>query len=510
MNRILPLVLWCAAAACTATAEPPPAAPDPAKAGLGFDPPAFAELRDPPPGKPLRFLLFGDMHFGKSSSAADLTELSRGVRRILPTLGDVAFAVTLGDQVDNGADPRQWNALSRHEGMSELLAEFRRRGIPVFPLTGNHEVRPGGSRYKSSAERTLLDDAAEIERLAAASAPDPAAAAARIEAFRALRADLKKWGDSQKRADWGRWHELVFFEDVFRRNRERISHPPDPSEPLETWYAFRCGGCAFVVLDGNLLCRSEFRKLQTAGSPGQRQSAWLAKELAAARADGVAHIFLFTHQPPLVSDNAHADDARDVRSAATVGPDGPEHFADVVRRAKVSGWFSGHVHRYERFRWEFADGTAVPVCILGGSGPTRGKAALNPDPAALAKRLLGSRSSAEDRKSPGGDAKPDDDRKPADKPKGAPSDEPAVSGLLRAASELLRGPRDDYLAKPGQTVRQMFPADAEQQKAAGAAKLYFAVVTVDGPRVTFAVHVATAAEPKQPLLDSVGDLLGGK
>ena len=103
------------------------------------------------------------------------------------------------------------------------------------------------------------------------------------------------------------------------------------------YYSFRVGPAAFLVLDGN--------------SPGPAETAWLRDELEAARRDGVAHVFVVEHQPPL-SVGGHCGSAL-----------AQAEWMALFEKYRVRAVFAGHDHAYERLARR-----GVHYFVSGGGG----------------------------------------------------------------------------------------------------------------------------------------------
>ena len=140
--------------------------------------------------------------------------------------------------------------------------------------------------------------------------------------------------------------------------RARFSLPEGSPDP-ERIYAFTYGPARFLVLDSNA---SSFALTD--------QTAWLERELAAARQDrAVAHIFVVMHHPPY-SISLHGGQ-RDLR----------ERWTPLFERYGVDAVFSGHDHNYQR-----AEVGGVHYFVSGGGGAPlygRGKRIAAIDAAAI-------------------------------------------------------------------------------------------------------------------------------
>lgn len=124
-----------------------------------------------------------------------------------------------------------------------------------------------------------------------------------------------------------------------------VGDKPDPTMPTErvteeslaryhervgpSWYAWEAGGCAFVVLNAQLMNA----ELPAAGE----QRAWAEERLAAIE-DGPA--FLFLHLPPYL----HAPDDPDLGHYDILAEPARSWLLDLVRDAPVTDVFSGHCH----------------------------------------------------------------------------------------------------------------------------------------------------------------------
>jgi hypothetical protein len=116
---------------------------------------------------------------------------------------------------------------------------------------------------------------------------------------------------------------------------------PENSPDPERYYAFTYGASRFLVLDSNSY---SFALTD--------QTAWLEKELAAARDDRrVRHIFVVMHHPPY-SISLHGGQ-RDLR----------ERWTPLFEKYGVAAVFSGHDHVYER-----AEVDGLRYFVTGGGG----------------------------------------------------------------------------------------------------------------------------------------------
>jgi 3',5'-cyclic AMP phosphodiesterase CpdA len=116
---------------------------------------------------------------------------------------------------------------------------------------------------------------------------------------------------------------------------------PDNGGDTERYYAFSYAAARFLVLDSN--------EYSFALSD---QTAWLERELIAARQDpAVHHVFAVMHHPPF-SVALHGG-SRDLR----------ERWAPLFEKYQVTAVFSGHDHVYER-----AEHNGIRYFVSGGGG----------------------------------------------------------------------------------------------------------------------------------------------
>jgi hypothetical protein len=145
-------------------------------------------------------------------------------------------------------------------------------------------------------------------------------------------------------------HEL--FRDPQAAHFRRYFALPDEGR-ARLYYSFRVGPAAFLVLDGN--------------HPGPAQTAWLAAALEAARRDGVAHVFVLEHQPPL-SMGGHCGSALEQAD-----------WMKLFEQYRVRAVFAGHDHAYERLerrgvRYFVSGGGGAPVYEERASCPASDRA----------------------------------------------------------------------------------------------------------------------------------------
>jgi 3',5'-cyclic AMP phosphodiesterase CpdA len=123
--------------------------------------------------------------------------------------------------------------------------------------------------------------------------------------------------------------------------RAYFSVPDNGGDETGRYYAFTYGPARFLVLDSNAY---SFALTD--------QTAWLERELIAARQDpAMHHIFVVMHHPPY-SIALHGG-ARDLR----------ERWTPLFEKYQVTAVFSGHDHVYER-----AEAGGVYYFVTGGAG----------------------------------------------------------------------------------------------------------------------------------------------
>jgi predicted phosphodiesterase len=131
---------------------------------------------------------------------------------------------------------------------------------------------------------------------------------------------------------------------------------PDNGGDTERYYAFSYAAARFLVLDSN--------EYSFALSD---QTAWLERELIAARQEPATHhVFVVMHHPPF-SISLHGG-SRDLR----------ERWTPLFERYQVSAVFSGHDHVYER-----AEHNGIRYFVSGGGGAPLYPRRPNPSPVDL-------------------------------------------------------------------------------------------------------------------------------
>jgi predicted phosphodiesterase len=165
--------------------------------------------------------------------------------------------------------------------------------------------------------------------------------------------------DGAREDQWQQFFEVerqvlrdnVFFPAVGNHDRQgrgrtadayrALFSVPDNGGDTERYYAFSYATARFLVLDSN-----EYSFALT------DQTAWLERELIAARQDArVRHIFIVMHHPPY-SISLHGGSV-DLR----------ERWTPLFEKYGVSAVFSGHDHVYER-----AEHNGLHYFVTGGGG----------------------------------------------------------------------------------------------------------------------------------------------
>ncbi|WP_018506166.1 purple acid phosphatase family protein [Parafrankia discariae] len=117
--------------------------------------------------------------------------------------------------------------------------------------------------------------------------------------------------------------------------------PDNDEEPYLTglWYAFTVGGVRFVVLSGDDVCYQDAGRVYLRGYSSGRQTAWLERQLAEARADRtVDWIVVALHQAAVSTAEYHNGADLGLREA----------WLPLFDRYGVDLVISGHEHHYER------------------------------------------------------------------------------------------------------------------------------------------------------------------
>ncbi|MDB4969640.1 MAG: metallophosphoesterase [Myxococcales bacterium] len=240
---------------------------------------------------------------------------------------------------------------TRHEAVLRGLEAGTR--VPYRVFVGGHDA--GGGEVALGSDRPILDfvvygdtrngddRAAELVRAISAQHPD---LLFHTGDFSPHGGDLVGWlgffsGEAALLRDIPLYpvlgnHEI--YRDPSAVQWRRFFIPPDGGRE-RFYYAFRQGPAEFIILDGN--------------HPAPAQTAWLSARLEAARSDGVRHVFVVEHQPPL-SLGDHCGSA--VEQADWVA-------LFEAHRARVRAVFAGHDHAYERM-----ERRGVRYFVSGGGG----------------------------------------------------------------------------------------------------------------------------------------------
>lgn len=184
--------------------------------------------------------------------------------------------------------------------------------------------------------------------------------------------DMVLWGEEHH------WNMFDFFEDKIIEagipffpilgNHEyytrKESHPPHPEKQLQhyfkrfkflenrRWYSFIYGNSSFLMLDTN-----------TDYSPESYQYKWLVNKLKEETAD---FIFIACHHPPYTKSGSQR---RVEKLLARLF----ERHSDRGLR-KVDIVFSGHIHNYERYRYN-----EINYIVAGGGGAPQYTIRRSPD-----------------------------------------------------------------------------------------------------------------------------------
>ena len=130
-----------------------------------------------------------------------------------------------------------------------------------------------------------------------------------------------------------------------------------PDAPLP-WRALRRTGCRFLLLD----------TIAQAGDPweagampeGCAQLRWLETQLNEAR-DQNEHALVFAHHPIFLHPDVAFSTSPTIRTAKTADGFQPGNLLPVLLRGGAHAFFAGHIHLYERHRYEGLD------CITTGA-----------------------------------------------------------------------------------------------------------------------------------------------
>jgi len=299
------------------------ASPGPDAAHAGLD----AAAAGPDAATPWSFVVIGDNQFATTSCTSGVPErlaLPKAVVAASPTL-----VVHVGDLMDHGYESGAYAQFkSCYAG---LLGD-----APFFPVAGNHDLGSGAA----VAFRSYLEEVLKVT-------------------------NPKVYGSA-----WGKDFKVSYGDDP-------TAYSTDPSKPanrpdlpsgfsFKTFHAFKFRNAYFVGLESG----TEW----WTNTP----VSWVAKHLAAARADpSIDHIFVWLHHPlyssTMPDDDATQDSLLFVRKA----------YEATFRKYGVTAVFSGHAHLYDRFYvpdTDLATRTATPPAtyprtqtaihhiIVGGAG----------------------------------------------------------------------------------------------------------------------------------------------
>ncbi|ULH13864.1 metallophosphoesterase (plasmid) [Deinococcus sp. KNUC1210] len=209
-------------------------------------------------------------------------------------------------------------------GMAATLME---RGTYVMPVAGNHEVQEKGT-----------DAAGKGFKLARVGNED---------AWRANMGDLIM--------DAGRWKSLTGLDaTAFDPANTPVIGGADKVSTDQTrlTYSFDAGGSHFVVINTDAV-----------GWDSHAPAAWLARDLAAARARGAAHLFVFGHKP------AYTYKYNDKVPAGGIDtdPENQQAFWNTIETYNAT-YFSGHEHIYHADQPTRAQGGKAWQVIVGSGG----------------------------------------------------------------------------------------------------------------------------------------------
>ncbi|WP_189090679.1 metallophosphoesterase family protein [Deinococcus ruber] len=209
-------------------------------------------------------------------------------------------------------------------GMAATLME---RGTYVMPVAGNHEVQEKGT-----------DAAGKGIKLARVG---------NEEAWRANMGDLIM--------DAGRWKTLTGLDaSAFDPANTPVAGGADKvsTDQAQLTYSFDAGGSHFAVINTDAV-----------GWDSHAPAAWLARDLAAAKARGAAHIFVFGHKP------AYTYKYNDKVPAGGIDtdPENQQAFWNTIETYNAT-YFSGHEHIYHADQPTRAQGGKAWQVIVGSGG----------------------------------------------------------------------------------------------------------------------------------------------
>jgi len=181
---------------------------------------------------PFSFVAYGDMRFAENASYAGKTIANPTARQqVIDQIGveAPAFLVATGDFVFRGFHAEDWTYFDK------AIQPLRDRGIPIYPVIGNHEVGPFPNLWGAKVFKEIENDA--HDHIAA----------------RGLQNYYKQF----------------------------------PAISQKRWYSVRYANCYFLILDSELM--------DEASNAAQDQ--WLKTQLDSTPAD-IDYVFVALHRPP--------------------------------------------------------------------------------------------------------------------------------------------------------------------------------------------------------------------
>lgn len=284
--------------------------------------PVVALHTPPPPGRPLRVVLYGDSRSGHAIHA-------QLVQAILDE--DPDFVLNTGDVVERGTEEGDWDRFFAVAG--PLLAR-----VPVYLAPGNHEY----ARRRQGALRLF----ALFSSMFPVQGPLPPARTPPARAQLPARAPLGAALPPHLLAEAAAPEPLPSLlpePGLAPRPPKDPVPPPEPAgEGLRGFYSLDVSGVHLLAIDSNQLHRRE-------------QLQWLAADLQAAEARRVRATLAWMHDGPF-SMGYHGGNATAARE-----------LVPLLERHHVSLLVSGHDHNYERGR----RGTLNYVVTGGGGAELR-------------------------------------------------------------------------------------------------------------------------------------------
>lgn len=240
----------------------------------------------PPPGRPLRMVLYGDSRSGHAVHA-------QIIQGILAEDPDVVLHT--GDVVERGTEEGDWDRFFAVAG--PLLAR-----MPVYLTPGNHEYAPKrkGAERLFALFQTMFPPQPPPE-------PSPFTPSRRAE-----------------RAMTGLGPELAQVPAGGPALGTSAPAPAEPAEPPRGYFSIDVSGVHLVCLDSNQLNRPE-------------QLAWLERDLAQVDKRRARATILWLHDGPFSAHGWHGDSTLAQRE-----------LVPILEKHRVSLVVSGHDHNYER------------------------------------------------------------------------------------------------------------------------------------------------------------------